>query len=203
MTSSSHASNQQIGNIHYQLNFERFHEHLVDVTLSFTANTDVPSLWLPAWIPGSYLIREFARNITTVHYQIANESNEYFEYYRAQKTDKHTWQLPDVAAGQIVKVHYEVYCYDLSVRTAYVDQQRLYGNFTSLALAVDGQEPLPLQVSLIVPVAFFVDKDKENVLLACGLDATHLQSDAQHVYGLQADSYHELIDYPFEIAVQE
>ncbi len=203
MTSSSHASDQQIGNIHYQFNFERFFEHLVDATLTFTANTDTPSLWLPAWIPGSYLIREFARNITTVHYQIANESNEYSEYYRAQKTDKHTWQLPDVAAGQIVKVHYEVYCYDLSVRTAYVDQQRLYGNFTSLALAVDGQEQSPVQVSLIVPVAFFVDKDKENVLLACGLDATHLQSDAQHIYALQADSYHELIDYPFEIAVQE
>lgn len=203
MTLSSHASNQQICDIHYQFNFERFFEHLVDATLTFTAKTDAPSLWLPAWIPGSYLIREFARNITAVHYQTANENNEYSEYYRAQKTDKHTWQLPEVKAGQTLKVHYEVYCYDLSVRTAYVDQQRLYGNFTSLALAVDGQEQSAVQVSLIVPVAFFADKDKDNVLLACGLDATHLQSDTQHAYSLQANSYHELIDYPFEIAVQE
>ena len=208
MTSSSHASNQQIGAIHYQFNFERFFEHLVDVTLTFTCNTDAPSLWLPAWIPGSYLIREFARNITAVHYQIEDrqiidEDNDFSKSCRAQKIDKNTWQLPDVEAGQTLKVHYEVYCYDLSVRTAYVDQQRLYGNFTSLALAVDGQEQSPVQVSLIVPVAFFVDKEKENVLLACGLEAIHLQSDTQHVYGLQANSYHELIDYPFEITVQE
>ncbi|MFT5096107.1 MAG: putative metalloprotease with PDZ domain, partial [Psychrobacter okhotskensis] len=123
----------------YRFDFERFYEHLVDVSLTFTANVDSPKLWLPAWIPGSYLMREFARNITAVHYQITDDNNKSVEIQRAVKTDKNTWQLPKVKAGQTVDVHYEVYCYDLSVRTAYVDQQRLYGNFTSLALAVDGQ----------------------------------------------------------------
>ncbi|MEJ6067868.1 PDZ domain-containing protein [Psychrobacter sp. 16-Bac2893] len=211
MTSLSHAADNQPSNINYQFDFERFLEHLVDVTLRFTADTDAPSLWLPAWIPGSYLMREFARNITAVHYeildkelsdnQIANNKNP--KCYRAQKTDKHTWQLPHAKAGQTISVYYEVYCYDLSVRTAYVDQQRLYGNFTSLALAVAGQEQSPIQVSLMVPEAFFIDKNKDQVLLACGLKATYLQSDEQYLYGVQADSYHELIDYPFEIAIQE
>ena len=211
MTFISHTANGLTSDIHYQFDFERFLEHLVDVTLRFTADTDAPSLWLPAWIPGSYLMREFARNITAVHYeildkelsdnQIANNKNP--KCYRAQKTDKHTWQLPHAKAGQTISVYYEVYCYDLSVRTAYVDQQRLYGNFTSLALAVAGQEQSPIQVSLMVPEAFFIDKNKEQVLLACGLKATYLQSDEQYLYGVQADSYHELIDYPFEIAIQE
>ncbi|MGO2387295.1 MAG: M61 family metallopeptidase, partial [Psychrobacter sp.] len=204
-------------NISYQFNFARFFEHLVDVSLSFTAVSDAPQLWLPAWIPGSYLMREFARNITAVHYQIVEaqttDSDKQPETYRAQKLDKNTWQLPVVQAGQKVIVEYEVYCYDLSVRTAYVDQQRLYGNFTSLALAVEGQEQAPVQVSLIVPDTFFADKESSKVLLACGLDATYLQSDeqnrdskqvdSQHVYRLQAANYHELIDYPFEIAEQE
>ena len=211
MTSISHAADNQPSNINYQFDFERFLEHLVDVTLKFTADQDSPSLWLPAWIPGSYLIREFARNITAVHYeivdgalsdsQVANNKNP--KRYRAQKIDKHTWQLLQAKAGQTINVYYEVYCYDLSVRTAYVDQQRLYGNFTSLALAVDGQEQSSAQVSLMIPEAFFVNKNKEKVLLACGLKATHLQSDEQDLYSVQADSYHELIDYPFEIAIQE
>ena len=211
MTSLSHAADNQPSNINYQFDFERFLEHLVNVTLRFTADTDAPSLWLPAWIPGSYLMREFARNITAVHYeildkeladnQIANHKDP--KCYRAQKTDKHTWQLPHAKAGQTISVYYEVYCYDLSVRTAYVDQQRLYGNFTSLALAVAEQEQSPIQVSLMVPEAFFMDKNKEQVLLAWGLKATYLQSDEQNLYSLQADSYHELIDYPFEIAIQE
>lgn len=196
--------------IHYCVGFSRYHEHLVDMTLTFTAGNDAPKLWLPAWIPGSYLMREFARHITAVHYQMTDNNdgdNQETTSYRAQKIDKHTWQLPEVTAGQAVTVSYEVYCYDLSVRTAYIDQQRLYGNFTSLALAVAGQEPSPIQVNLIVPAAFLADKNEDNVVLACGLEATHLRSvskyGAEHIYGLQAKNYEQLIDHPFEIAVQD
>ncbi|WP_201501943.1 M61 family metallopeptidase [Psychrobacter cibarius] len=192
--------------INYRLNFERFSEHLVDVSLNFTAVNDVPQLWLPAWIPGSYLMREFARNITAVHYQVLDSQimdDDTHETYRAHKIDKNTWQLPKAKAGQAISVHYEVYCYDLSVRTAYVDQQRLYGNFTSLALAVEGQEHRAVQASLAVPAAFLAGKDESRLLLACGLESTHLRLDGQHSYGLQAGSYHDLIDYPFEIAEQD
>lgn len=215
-TSSSALSNQQVSpkstdDISYRFDFERFFEHLVDVTLTFSAKTASPCLWLPAWIPGSYLMREFARNITAVYYQIqsAHDSNP---KRRAHKIDKSTWQLPQVEVGQTVSVYYEVYCYDLSVRTAYVDQKRLYGNFTSLALAVEDQENKPVQLSLIVPAAFLagqelLDKNDSEMVLACGLEATHLYSEAEnestkHGYRLRADNYYELIDHPFEIAAQ-
>ena len=200
-------SNQQSADISYQFDFARFLEHLVDVALTFTADTDAPSLWLPAWIPGSYLMREFARNITAVHYEILDSqvvsNDKQINTYRAQKTDKNTWQLPEAQAGQRIRVHYEVYCYDLSVRTAYVDQQRLYGNFTSLALAIGGQEQQEVEVDLIVPAAFLADKDASLVRLACGLEAVQAQIDKPQIYTLQADSYHELIDHPFEIAEQD
>ena len=190
--------------ISYCLDFQRFNEHLVDVTLTCTASVDQPELWLPAWIPGSYLMREFARNITAIHYKITTDEAH---CYRAQKIDKHSWQLTEAKMGQSLEITYEVYCFDLSVRSAYVDQQRLYGNFTSLALAVSGQEQSPVQVSLLVPATFLADKDEEKVKLACGLDATHLQginedSANNHGYGLQAENYYQLIDHPFEIAVQ-
>lgn len=200
-------SNQQSADISYQFDFARFLEHLVDVALTFTADTDAPNLWLPAWIPGSYLMREFARNITAVHYEILDSqvvsNDKQINTYRAQKTDKNTWQLPEAQAGQRICVLYEVYCYDLSVRTAYVDQQRLYGNFTSLALAIGGQEQQEVEVDLIVPAAFLADKDASLVRLACGLEAVQAQIDKPQIYTLQADSYHELIDHPFEIAEQD
>lgn len=200
-------SNQQSADISYQFDFARFLEHLVDVALTFTADTDAPNLWLPAWIPGSYLMREFARNITAVHYEILDSqvvsNDKQINTYRAQKTDKNTWQLPEARARQRIRLHYEVYCYDLSVRTAYVDQQRLYGNFTSLALAIDGQEQQEVEVDLIVPAAFLADKDASLVRLACGLEAVQAQIDKPQIYTLQADSYHELIDHPFEIAEQD
>lgn len=212
MNLSSQASpinnlNQPTAHVFYRFDFARFLEHLVDVALTFTANTDAPSLWLPAWIPGSYLMREFSRNITAVHYEILDSqvvsNDKQINTYRAQKTDKNTWQLPEARTGQRIRVHYEVYCYDLSVRTAYVDQQRLYGNFTSLALAIDGQEQQEVEVDLIVPAAFLADKDASLVRLACGLEAVQAQIDKPQIYTLQADSYHELIDHPFEIAEQD
>ena len=212
MNLSSQASpinnlNQPTAHVFYRFDFARFLEHLVDVALTFTANTDAPSLWLPAWIPGSYLMREFSRNITAVHYEILDSqvvsNDKQINTYRAQKTDKNTWQLPEAQAGQRICVLYEVYCYDLSVRTAYVDQQRLYGNFTSLALAIGGQEQQEVEVDLIVPAAFLADKDASLVRLACGLEAVQAQIDKPQIYTLQADSYHELIDHPFEIAEQD
>ena len=211
-TTSSTAALPAANTICYQLDFARFYEHLVDVTLTFTAHTDAPELWLPAWIPGSYLMREFARNITAVHYQPPSEgAAETADIQRAQKIDKHTWQLPNIQAGQKVAVHYEVYCYDLSVRTAYVDQCRLYGNFTSLALAISGQEMQPVMVNLMVPMAFInaqrlgvvAAEQARPVTIACGLAETQLSSDEQQVYRLAASSYHELIDYPFEIGAQD
>lgn len=149
--------------VFYQLSFERFTQHLVDVKVNFKAVCDAPVLWLPSWIPGSYLMREFSRHVTAVNYAYGSQSEEIkskevksgeiknkqpsglihssvIHSSRGIKLSKNQWQLPEVSAGDDVVLRYEVYCYDLSVRTAYVDQFRLYGNFTSLALAVEGLE---------------------------------------------------------------
>ena len=218
-SSSHNAAHLDFGVVDYHLDFSRFRQHLVDVTLSFTAEQDAPALWLPAWIPGSYLMREFARNITAVHYQRADQDDRSTEdssikdSYRAAKLSKNEWQLTEAKAGEKLQVTYEVYCYDLSVRTAYVDQTRLYGNFTSLTLAVEGLEHNPVSVTLSVPQDFYelnnlnnpnnTDKKDKTVKIACGLKPTYIYSDNVHYYHLQAENYHELIDYPFEIAPQD
>ena len=73
-----------------------------------------------------------------------------------------------------------------------------------LALAVEGQEHRAVQASLVVPAAFFADKDEESCAIGIWIGVYYIYVlDGQHSYGLQADSYHELIDYPFEIAEQD
>lgn len=216
--------NQARSQLHYQLSFERYREHLVDVHMCWQADKDSPTLWLPSWISGSYLMREFARHITLVTYDSGdmpmdtslqpNNDISHQQYgNRANKLSKNEWQLTNITAGQWVYVHYEVYCYDLSVRTAYVDQYRLFGNFSALALAVTGLEQQACYVRLQVPMTFITDL-KSNVgtntalgsanepLLACGLSASILQSEDYRCFELIADSYDELIDYPFEFAMQ-
>lgn len=182
---------------HYQFDFTRFREHLVDVTLTFTAHEPNPVLWLPAWIAGSYLIREFSRHITAVS---ATSHNQ-----RLKKLDKNHWQIT-ANQGEKITVQYEVYAYDLSVRGAYVDDTRLYGNFTSLALAVQGQEKEQILAELIVPQDFIAINSIESngeVSLATALPDKFHQGLNQSVYQLTAGSYEQLTDSPFEIAEQD
>lgn len=149
--------------IAYQLDFSRFRLHLVDVTLRFSAHEDNPVLWLPTWIAGSYLLREFARHIGTVTARVGDD----LATQRLVKLDKNHWQV-QAGAGDLITVNYEVYAYDLSVRGAYVDETRLYGNFAVLALAVQGLEQSPITVDLLCPLDFVAINGGE-VGFACAL----------------------------------
>ncbi len=62
--------------------------HLFEVTVT-VADPDPAGqrFMLPVWIPGSYMVREFARNIVTLR-----AVNEAGRKVRVEKTDKHTWQ---------------------------------------------------------------------------------------------------------------
>lgn len=188
--------------VHYHLDFARYKQHLLTVDMTFIASADQPVVWLPCWIPGSYLLREFARHITAVQYSMGKADNSVLPY-RGQKISKSEWQLSQVKAGDSVHLSYEVYCYDLSVRTAYLDQQRLYGNFTSMVLTIEGQSDRPVKVTLEVPTGFYQDKNDQQVKFACGLAYQHEQCADSQRYHLQADSYETLIDHPFELAEQQ
>lgn len=183
---------------HYQIRFDRFNEHIADIQLTFIAHIDNPTVWLPTWIAGSYLIREFARNITALTAKIDDKIQ------RCQKLNKNHWQII-AKQGDCITLNYEVYAYDLSVRSAYIDQTRIYGNFTSLAVAVAGQENLPIVVELICPNQFLQNPYHQGaeVSLITALPEKMHQQRTQTIYQLQADNYIHLTDSPFEIAVQD
>lgn len=184
----------------YELDFRACHEHFVAVVFTFTANTDAPTLWLPTWIAGSYLIREFAKNITNVQYGCGTQS------FRAIKTSKNSWQLPHIKQGEVACVHYEVYCYDLSVRTAYVDGNRLFGNFTSLLLLQAKAQHEPCVISFHIPKAFG-QIDSRPLMLATGLPFEQNDTGTQYHFKTLPDgtalNAFDAMDYPFEIAPQD
>lgn len=181
-------------NVHYAVDFNRFSEHFAQVKLTFTAQDDNPTLWLPTWIAGSYLIREFAKHISLVKFHSKNGIDS------AQKIDKNRWQLTGVQKGDEVVVGYEVYCYDLSVRTTFVDTVRIFGNFSSLLLCPTGFEQTPCQISLVVPQAFMAQN--QGSVLACGLLHREEVVNGDVFYHLESVEIFESYDYPFEIGVQ-
>jgi predicted metalloprotease with PDZ domain len=160
--------------------------HLFDVTVT-VANPapDGQVFALPAWIPGSYMIREFARNIV----RIRAEANG--EQLALAKLDKHTWQAAPCEGP--LKLHYEVYAWDLSVRAAHLDQTHGFFNGTSVYLRVLGQEELPHQVDILRP---------SDPAAAKWRVATALPELGAKRYGFGtyiAANYDELIDHPVEM----
>ena len=156
--------------------------HYLDVTLSFTPPTVEPVLLsMPAWIPGSYLIRNFARHLVAIH----AEDNQGALTVVAQ--DKHSWLLNH--NNQPVTVSYRVYAFDLSVRACFINDEVAVINPAACCLAVEGLTDLPQQV-IVSPVP-----DKNNWQLATGLKRA--ANTAQLGFGeYYADDYAQLIDSP-------
>ena len=86
---------------------------------------------MPAWIPGSYLIRDFSRQVETIQAHCAERE------IRVAKTGNHEW-LCDPCDGPL-HVDYTVYAWDLSVRGAHFDESHAFLNGTCVYLSVEGR----------------------------------------------------------------
>jgi len=97
----------------------------------------------------------------------------------------------DCKAGEALTLSYEVYAFDPSVRTAWLDARRGFFNGTSLCLRVHGQEDQPHQLALH-PV-----KGHPDWQVATGL--TPIKTDKRGFGLYQAADYDELVDCPVEM----
>ena len=142
-------------------------------------------LALPAWIPGSYMIRDFAKNIVT----LAATCNG--ARIQTRKLDKQTWQCAPCAG--VLRLEYQVYAWDLSVRSAHLDSTHGYFNGTSVFLRVVGKEKEPCRVEISPP---------EGKRYQSWRVATTLPSAGAPCLGFglyQAEDYAALIDHPVEM----
>lgn len=157
------------------------HSHYFDVTTTLDVSKESGrfiDLKMAAWTPGSYLIREFAKNIE----QISAKSGK--ALLPMTKVSKNTWRISLQPGIKTVQVNYLVYAFELSVRTSFLDDVHGYINPASVLLYVDKFAKQPQELS-IVP-----HKDFKKVSTAL-----------KNVGGFNyiAKDLDELIDSPIEI----
>ena len=87
---------------------------------------------LPAWTPGSYMVRDFARHVLSI--QAGTEGAP----VSIRKLDKSTWAIGP--ADSEITVQVEIHAGDLSVRAAYLDTDFGFVNGTSVFFRVHGRE---------------------------------------------------------------
>ncbi|MGE0333072.1 MAG: M61 family metallopeptidase [Ramlibacter sp.] len=170
--------------IHYRVEPADLHAHLFRVTLTIARPNALQQVSLPVWIPGSYLVREFSKNLQKLH------ARQGARNVPVQQLDKCSWQVSADPLAPL-ELSYEVYALDNSVRTAWLDAQRGFFNGTSLCLRVHGQEASPHALELCGTAA----TAKWDV--ATGLAAYKVNRKGFGTY-LAAD-YDELVDCPVEM----
>ena len=163
--------------ITYRIELHDLHAHQFRVTLTLPTPAAAQRLSLPVWVPGSYMVREFARHLSRL------EARQGDKAVALTQLDKTTWQAACKGRGALV-VSYLVYAFETSVRAAFLDASRGFFNGTSLCLRVEGREHEPHAISL-------------GELPRGWLVATSMAAHAKA--GFVAADYDELVDHPFEL----
>ncbi|MCO5249019.1 MAG: PDZ domain-containing protein [Chitinophagales bacterium] len=170
--------------IKYNLFFRQPQLHYVDIELVFKTDKNKEiELYMPTWTPGSYMIREYSKNITQLH--IYNKEQHLIPY---TKTSKNTWSFY-ADSGSTYYIRYQVYCNEISVRTNHVDGEHALLNGAATFITIKGYENERHDI-YIKPHS---EWDKiSSALLSTG-----------NKWERHAVNYDELVDSPIEIGNQE
>ncbi len=152
------------------------HEVEVEMHLPPEATGQAAVAALPAWTPGSYLVRDYARFLDRVSLKDDQGRNRAVE-----KLDKQRWRLPALPKGGVLT--YRLYCNDLTVRTNHVDSVHAHLVGSASFLYLEGQQDRSTEVRF--------EGWPQGWKVATGLAAkrgTYLAKD-----------HDELVDSPFEL----
>ena len=166
--------------IRYAIDVAQTQRHTFSVELAIDDPVEGQRVSLPVWIPGSYLVREFARHLSAITAEQAGAM------LSLRQLDKATWRIDCAAAGPLV-VRYDVYAFDTSVRAAFLDPSRGFFNGTSVCLRVEGREADSHALALVgLPAGWDV---------ATSLDPRSGAGAHEYV----AADYDALVDHPVEL----
>lgn len=124
--------------VSYTLSMPEPHTHYFEVEMQLQDVTSKTiDVKMPVWAPGSYLVREFAKNVED--FVVTSASGKTLSN---QKATKNCWRITTNGEKEI-KIKYKVYANELSVRTSFINSEYGYVNGTSMFMYVDKQIQLP------------------------------------------------------------
>ena len=171
---------------HYSIRALNPAAHLFEVRLTVAKPDPEGQVFdMPAWIPGSYMIRDYARHVVAIRAESDGVG------IAVNKLDKSRWQT--APTGRALTLTLEIYAQDESVRGAHLDNVHAYFNGTCVFPMVVGQEDVACKVDIAAPE--IPEAKSWRVVTSMNLDGAE-------PYGFgayRADDYAELIDHPVEI----
>lgn len=170
--------------ISYNVTFPEAQAHYADIEMKIS-NISQPSLDLkmPVWTPGSYLVREFAKNVESLT-ATANGKE-----IKAPKINKNTWHF-NTAGVNTLTVKYRVYCFEISVRTSFVDASQGFLSTSGIFLYPDKM--------IHTPSTIHITPYKGWTTVSTSLEAVNGDQFTRH-----APDYDILFDSPIQVGTQD
>ena len=164
--------------VSYQLLMPEPHTHYFHVDIDVTGfSEDSLDIKMPVWAPGSYLVREFSKSVE--NFTTGN--------VRSKMINKNTWRV--FPEGKTLTISYDVYAFEMSVRTSFLDANHGYINGTSMFMYIDGKKELPSTLEITPP------SNWKKV-------STSLEKTSDNLFIYHAPNYDILVDSPIEIGNQ-
>lgn len=168
----------QTTNINYSLSMSQPWTHYFEVSMTLSNISKIREIpqkayvdfKMPVWTPGSYLVREYAKNVEGF------EATAGAKKVKADKINKNTWRVYSNGANEI-KISYKVYAFELSVRTSFLDDTHGYLNGASIFMYVPQLKKSPSKVAITpfrgwnsISTGMKKVKDAENTFYAPDYD---------------------------------
>jgi predicted metalloprotease with PDZ domain len=171
--------------ISFTVSLPKPHTHMLDVELRIKRRPGDPvateeSLVLPVWTPGSYLVREFERQVQDF---VATDAAG--KPLRWEKANKDTWRIATNGAREW-RATYRVYANELSVRTSEVNSNHAFWNNATLLMYPEGFLKAPATLHVLAPQPWRV---------ATGLPPVPGQKNT-----FRAENFDILYDSPVEVS---
>ena len=170
-------------NLQYTLNIDRPSEHLFEVTIQITGNTENQlKVALPAWSPGRYVIFDFAKNVQDFEASTLAPPVKPLKWH---KLDKQTWQI-ECAGVSSLEIHYNIFGNDLSGTFSQLDASHANYNGGSVFMYLVDHKQDPLELLLKYPSEW-------QIISGATTSTTQTQC--------HFDNYDLLVDTPTEIGM--
>ena len=130
-------------NIGFEVSFTEPQAHYAEVEMNISGiNKDYVDVKMPVWAPGSYLVREFSKNVEGFKASAAGKPVKF------EKVRKNIWRIYGAKANQL-KINYRVYAFEVSVRTSFVDASHAFLSSTGIFMYPEGHLKSPSTVKIV------------------------------------------------------
>ena len=164
-----------------QLDLRDANQHLVGVCVSHTPVHPTLRLSLPAWTPGSYLIRDYVRQLEGLRVSQQGIPLE------LRRTSPSSWQV-ELQDLEPLEIHYQVVATELSVRTCHLTADHGFLALAAVAVQIEGERWHPHGLQLQLPAGWkpFVPLPEMGI-------------GSKEADGWIAADFDQLIDTPIEV----